>query len=87
MVLTLVLLQRTHFLRNGTISTSDAPMYIGDGSWGVGTQPPDPSRYYLENTLQTSYVLHVTLMPGTMQVQYDMYNDLDEKFDSFLLSK
>lgn len=80
--------KRSKFIRNNTaVEDTNAPIYIGDGCWGVPPERPDTTRWYIENAVQSRYVMQVDVAPIARRVQLYMYNEFGTAFDSFVIQK
>lgn len=75
--------KRTKPIRNNEVN-EDGIIYIGDGSWGVGTRRADDAhnRWYIEKVTDDHHYWNITLMPGVRVVEaFNERNILIDRFD------
>lgn len=78
--------KRTKPIRNNE-EHEDGVVYIGDGSWGVGTRRADDAhqRWYLEKVTDDHHYWNITLMPGLRLVEaYNRNNILLDRFEQIV---
>jgi len=74
--------KRTKPIRNNEVN-EDGVIYIGDGSWGVGTRRADDAhnRWYIEKVTDDHHYWNITLMPGLRIVE--AFNERNIQIDRF----
>ncbi len=74
--------KRTKPIRNNEVN-EDGVIYIGDGSWGVGTRRADDAhnRWYIEKVTDDHHYWNITLMPGVRVVE--AFNERNIQIDRF----
>lgn len=73
--------KRTHPILNNRVNQNGV-IYIGDGSWGVGTRPPeDPDkRWFIDKATDDHHFWNITLMPGKWIAE--AFNEQGVRLDS-----